>query len=170
MRPSPTGQSPKRHPSLSTNCKAVKPRGRFGAVLRQFIAPRSAGKAVLNVSPRTVEEMPSALTTRLHFQVGFGEHLPLLVAETPPADDRPGLLYGRAHAEGVQHAHPVGLHADACPDGDGVPGRAPLDELPLEAPPMQGAGHGEAADSSADDQDSFNVGHLHPSPTTGCTA
>src|SRR6516165_9158274 len=38
--------------------------GRIGAMMRQFIAPRSLGTAVVSVKVRTVDLIPSAPTTR----------------------------------------------------------------------------------------------------------
>ncbi len=91
------------------------------------------------------------------FQIGFGEHLSLLVAKAPPAYDRSGFLHRRAHAESVQDAHPVGLHRDPRPHGR--PSRVALNELRREASLVERGGQGEPCDSPADDQDAFNVGH-----------
>jgi len=82
----------------------------------------------------------------------------LLVTEVPVADNRPSMLDGCAHAERVQDAHGVGLHRDA--GSDGVPNWAALNKLRPDTALVQGRGQGEAGDSSTDNQDSFNVGHL----------
>ena len=92
------------------------------------------------------------------FQVGLAEHLSLLVTKVPVADNRPGLLDGCTHAERAQDADAIRLHGDAGPHG--VPRWATLNELRREAVLVQSRGQGKAGDSSADDQDSFNVGHL----------
>jgi hypothetical protein len=85
-------------------------------MLRQFIAPRSAGEAALNASRRTGEEIPSAPTT-----------------------------------------HAVALNQKASPLG--TPGRVAFDELRLEALLVQGGRQAKPGDSSADNQNPFDIGH-----------
>lgn len=62
--PPPTGTSPKKQPSPMSTMSWATPGGRVGTTLRQAMVPANAGSTGLTASRRTVEEMPSAPTTR----------------------------------------------------------------------------------------------------------
>ena len=69
------------------------------------------------------------------------------IYNTPVLKD--GLLYGLAHAERPQHAHPVGMQQDACPGG--MPHWAALNKLHPKTVLVQCRCQGEPGDSSPDD-------------------
>jgi hypothetical protein len=70
----PIGTSPNMQPSPRCICSPVNPVGRIGAMLRQFMAPRSRGPALVSVNARNVESIPSAPTTRSYSPVEPSEN------------------------------------------------------------------------------------------------
>ena len=183
-------------------------------MLRQFMAPRSLGAAVVSVKARTVEsnsvradheiivsgraigEPDRDATIVLHqgcdrraepaahigdtrqqralqlgpfnadagtciapqrLEIGFRQHLPVLVTELPSANNRAGILDARRETEREQHAHAVGV--DQEPGSHSMPSLLALDEFGREAVPMKGCGRGETGYTSADDQDRLDLCH-----------
>jgi len=94
------------------------------------------------------------------FQVGVAQHLPLLVKESPPPDDRAGLLHGLAHAESPKRSDPIGSKIDACSNRG--PPLAAFNQLCGEALTVQGRRQGKPSNSSAGDQNPFDVRHRRP--------
>src|SRR5579864_2294903 len=91
-------------------------------------------------------------------EIGFAEHSSLLVAKGPPPDGRTDVFQRRAHAEGMEDAHAVGLQCNSCPNRR--PNRIAFDKLRWETLPVESACKRESSDSSANDQNSIKIGHL----------
>jgi DNA repair protein RadC len=99
---------------------------------------------------------PNAGTAPQRLEIGFRQHISLLVAKLPSANNRACILHAHRETEREQHAHTVGV--DQEPGSQRMPTLA-LDELRRETLPMKSCGRGEAGYSAADDQDRLDLCH-----------
>jgi hypothetical protein len=84
-------------------------------------------------------------------EIGFGQQIPLLVAELPSANNRARTLDVRCESECAQHAHTVGVHQK--PGSQCLPGLLSLHQFDFEAIPMEGCRRCKTSYTSSDDQD-----------------